>query len=971
MDVYLLTIYATLEQEEAIKELFHRMNWDFKKKVDDGRIRGRTADTDIYAVPYKFISNNVPVGNVYIKRTNIAELPSCECNPSMENPCSFESSCYNRLMWYECNAATCPAGKKCQNLNFQNKEYPPQEPFQTVNRGLGLRTIVDIKRGQFVNEYVGEIIDNELCLDRISQAQQNKSTNFYLLALDKYRVIDARFKGNLSRFINHSCDPNLVTQKWHVNGDIRIGLFALKDIQAGSELTFNYNFDCLGNEKTPCKCRAANCSGYLGDQPKPVRVSTSKKQPRTLFPAGNDASMLKNQVSCDDDEEENGQEEAIDLSSSSAGKGQQTNPTDPWEVPEILVNITKSALKTLSNLRSGHNKASTQSVAERVLEKEVTQSAENQNEEKNELSLESSQNADPSADGRSEKTIVHVTQSFEKTYVLTREGPRDTVGVSEIESPETTGVLLTERPQVNSTPVPGSSKLLDSSLTTDSPLKPGKSPQQVSALESEILQWFVKLHTPTLESTSQAGISEELSNLIESHRSQSRSTPEALLEKFKTLATTTGNVLVQSHPFQPVVQFTALSTEEDAHPYDAPESCIGAMETCGETQHEETDLYKGIASSYFSDNSSDSSNNSKSASVDEENQENIPQPLSPSVKVKFTKRKVLKRKAAKQITRKRKLSSPVKSSPTKKVPRKSSDKSLSSPKNYVTLSRKQNATGEGKSRKGSIKPAVRKVPKISSSTLMASRKRKMEAEKKRNTNNSSCDKGVKKKATSETFIQALLNYSQNENKVTTTRFREGDYVCSLCGLRFKTEKRFEKHKQLDKCLYECPYCYKVYNVSNYSNYKAHIRVHENNKPFKCDQCSKAFNWEADLKNHKIIHTGLRPFVCKVCLKCFTNPHYLKTHILNMHTGKPKAYLCDICGTGFKLKGNLLDHVRTVHATFRAFPCKLCGKAFKSKSHLVKHAARHQPVTFPCDECNKVFVEEKFLEKHKKRHKKAN
>lgn len=36
----------------------------------------------------------------------------------------------------------------------------------------------------------------------------------------------------------------------------------------GTELTFNYNLDCLGNEKTVCRCGASNCSGFLGDRPK-------------------------------------------------------------------------------------------------------------------------------------------------------------------------------------------------------------------------------------------------------------------------------------------------------------------------------------------------------------------------------------------------------------------------------------------------------------------------------------------------------------------------------------------------------------------------------------------------------------------------------------------------------------------------------------------------------------------------------
>ena len=37
---------------------------------------------------------------------------------------------------------------------------------------------------------------------------------------------------------------------------------------AGTELTFNYNLECLGNGKTVCKCGAPNCSGFLGVRPK-------------------------------------------------------------------------------------------------------------------------------------------------------------------------------------------------------------------------------------------------------------------------------------------------------------------------------------------------------------------------------------------------------------------------------------------------------------------------------------------------------------------------------------------------------------------------------------------------------------------------------------------------------------------------------------------------------------------------------
>lgn len=47
------------------------------------------------------------------------------------------------------------------------------------------------------------------------------------------RIIDAGPKGNQARFMNHCCQPNCETQKWTVNGDTRVGLFALQDIPKG------------------------------------------------------------------------------------------------------------------------------------------------------------------------------------------------------------------------------------------------------------------------------------------------------------------------------------------------------------------------------------------------------------------------------------------------------------------------------------------------------------------------------------------------------------------------------------------------------------------------------------------------------------------------------------------------------------------------------------------------------------------
>ena len=43
-----------------------------------------------------------------------------------------------------------------------------------------------------------------------------------------------------SRFANHSCDPNCRTEKWTVGGETAVGLFALRDIAEGEEVTYNY-----------------------------------------------------------------------------------------------------------------------------------------------------------------------------------------------------------------------------------------------------------------------------------------------------------------------------------------------------------------------------------------------------------------------------------------------------------------------------------------------------------------------------------------------------------------------------------------------------------------------------------------------------------------------------------------------------------------------------------------------------------
>ncbi|XP_032066970.1 histone-lysine N-methyltransferase, H3 lysine-36 and H4 lysine-20 specific isoform X5 [Thamnophis elegans] len=263
-------IYKKALQEAAVRFEELKAQKELRQLQEDKK-------NDKKPPPYKHIKVNRSVGKVQIFTADLSEIPRCNCKPTDENPCGLDSECINRMLLYECHPAVCLAGERCQNQCFTKRQYPEVEIVRTLARGWGLQAKRDIKKGEFVNEYVGELIDEEECRARIRYAQEHDITNFYMLTLDKDRIIDAGPKGNYARFMNHCCQPNCETQKWSVNGDTRVGLFALVNIKAGTELTFNYNLECLGNGKTVCKCGAPNCSGFLGVRPKNQPPATEEK----------------------------------------------------------------------------------------------------------------------------------------------------------------------------------------------------------------------------------------------------------------------------------------------------------------------------------------------------------------------------------------------------------------------------------------------------------------------------------------------------------------------------------------------------------------------------------------------------------------------------------------------------------------------------------------------------------------------
>lgn len=68
---------------------------------------------------------------------------------------------------------------------------------------------------QFICEYLGEVVSEEEFRRRMTE-DYSTSNHHYCLNLDSGTVIDGYRMGNISRFVNHSCQPNCEMQKWYV-----------------------------------------------------------------------------------------------------------------------------------------------------------------------------------------------------------------------------------------------------------------------------------------------------------------------------------------------------------------------------------------------------------------------------------------------------------------------------------------------------------------------------------------------------------------------------------------------------------------------------------------------------------------------------------------------------------------------------------------------------------------------------------
>ncbi|XP_077378022.1 histone-lysine N-methyltransferase EHMT1a isoform X2 [Festucalex cinctus] len=241
-------------------------------------------DNEPYPGNFKYIPDNCVTSPVNINK-DITHLQHCSCT----DDCSSSTCACGQLSlqcWYdgegrllldfcqqdppvlfECNHA-CSCWRTCKNRVVQNGVRVRLQLFKTEKMGWGVRVMQNVPQGTFICEYVGEIVT-----DTEANTRENDSFLFTLNdKVDDIHCIDARLFGNIGRFINHLCEPNLLAVKiFTMHQDLRfprIAFFSSKTIKAGDQIGFDYgdHYWMVKSKYLSCECGSPKCRYHFGRQ---------------------------------------------------------------------------------------------------------------------------------------------------------------------------------------------------------------------------------------------------------------------------------------------------------------------------------------------------------------------------------------------------------------------------------------------------------------------------------------------------------------------------------------------------------------------------------------------------------------------------------------------------------------------------------------------------------------------------------
>lgn len=169
----------------------------------------------------------------------------CNCSSKCTNkscPCFASNRECDPDLCKRCGACSDPPNQpattqKCRNDNVGMRRHVHLllGKSRVKDAGWGLFTKHALKKGDYVHEYLGELITHNEAERRGKIYDDRNQTYIFDMSTDY--AVDALKVGNKTRFINHKDNPNIEPQMKVVNGDYRIGFFASRDIKEQEEVS--------------------------------------------------------------------------------------------------------------------------------------------------------------------------------------------------------------------------------------------------------------------------------------------------------------------------------------------------------------------------------------------------------------------------------------------------------------------------------------------------------------------------------------------------------------------------------------------------------------------------------------------------------------------------------------------------------------------------------------------------------------
>lgn len=132
--------------------------------------------------------------------------------------------------------------------------------------GYGLFATKQFQKNALIIEYCGEMLSGDRLVDKRDAYYNSLGKRYqqscYLFRLDELKVLDATHKGNLSRFINHSCSPNCYSRVVQIDDAKKLLIFASRIIEPGEEILYDYKFPDE-EQKIPCLCGSEKCRKWM------------------------------------------------------------------------------------------------------------------------------------------------------------------------------------------------------------------------------------------------------------------------------------------------------------------------------------------------------------------------------------------------------------------------------------------------------------------------------------------------------------------------------------------------------------------------------------------------------------------------------------------------------------------------------------------------------------------------------------